>query len=270
MKVQQLARLATGVTYPIFIYNNSPETIKLNFVGDDKELSTNQFYVLEPHKIIQQWQKQYPKDALLPTSTNGDRWVEGKISITEIKEYESLCQQDLDEQSKRTRLAKEINANIANLSKLLSPIYSTEDHVERTHKKDKSHKSPIGEYLEIDQSALEKFIKTKVLKLSEKQPLSEKQMKQFLALTKMHNLLFRLKIYAELLQDGDTFVNYANLERDLTWCAKIALHYLQLPSSANSAQVAQPPPSPPDAVKASDLTVEEQQQSQSPEKVKEP
>lgn len=230
IKLQQLFRIATGVTYPIFIYNNSTEPVTLDLISSAAQtLQPNQVATLSPDSILTRLQEQYQGNERAfsyRTSFSFPHAGNNPISMTEfMKVYDQLTHQDVDEITKREQLTLRVQESLKTLSEFLLPL-ATRYEILSMHKEGRKDVMPSEQYEEIHQAALTRFVKIEVLGLREDQAVPPEQQDKYQYLLKAYNLQFRLNVYLQLLHGEDTVVNYSNLQKDLEWCSCIIKHDL--------------------------------------------
>ncbi len=170
--VEEQQKLYThmGIYYPLYIYNNTKNIITLEL----KEMKTstftigaNQFFEIDVIQII-------------PQHTPAEKTFQ--------------CRE-----KSRDRTQETLNL----FTEILSPHKN--DFV-KIHKSNRPDAESIDKYEEIDQAALEEFIKK-----------THKDSKDNILLKKIYNLQFRLNIYVNLLLDPKSIINFTKLEQDLAW-----------------------------------------------------
>lgn len=209
LDMQKQLQENTGVIYPIYIYNNSHDSITLDFVDSNPTtFDTNQFTQINSEALLKQMEKKFPNGISGNCFTSylfGDKAQQSTILIDDFKKT-------LTAKDKKNEFNAEVKKAIDLLKKL--PPYTKEDNVVVIHKQGKANAHKDDHYEEINQAALKKFV-TQVLGVNEEENAK--------FLLKAYNIQFRLGVYSELLNTNQSIVNYSNLEEDLTWSNKVVL-----------------------------------------------
>lgn len=203
----------TGILYPMYLYNNEPVTIQYL----EMTIKPNNIITVDPTTLLERMIAYYPMGLSTDfpdckSLRESELWPFTKNNIVDLEQVKLfLSTPEKSSITDRTQqVLQEVKETNQALSKLLPP-FNQADHVLGVHKQNrKGFERYI--YEEINQAALESFIKTKVL--DDDKISNEDQ--RVLHYKKGYNLQFRLKIYEKLLSNKNV-VNLYNVARDLTW-----------------------------------------------------
>jgi hypothetical protein len=244
--VQQLYKLHTGREYPIFLLNNSKQAITTDLPdGTLCKIEPNQFYQINPILALKEIANKHPLLTLpkIPQRAfiSNEIYDRAMIHDTQIQFRTAdffemigfdpatniitgLPNKDVFD---KNALIEEVNKACSQLAVTL-PSFNSDDSIIQTHK---PKRSADEQYEEINQTNLNKFIRSKVLGLKEGDPILPAQMDQYKGLIKAYNLQFRLNVYSQLLSSNAP-ANYQNLDRDLKWLSKLNEKLDKTPSTS--------------------------------------